>query len=59
MVAQYADVVAAAYPGRARDAYAALTGEGAWPGDSLLWCLVEHGKATILDRPPRGIMVGR
>ena len=59
VVAQYADLVAAAYPARAIDAYAALTGEAAWPGDVLLWCRVENGHATVLDRPPRGIRVGR
>lgn len=58
-VAQYANVVSAAYPARASDAHAALTGETAWPGDALLWCRVEAGRATVLDRPPRGIRVGR
>jgi transcriptional regulator with XRE-family HTH domain len=59
VVAQYADVVAAAYPARAADAYAALTGTQRWPGDTLVWCRVEDGQSTILDRPPRGIRVGR
>lgn len=59
VVAQYAGLVAAAYPARAIDAYASLTGEAAWPGDVLLWCRAENGQATVLDRPPRGITVGR
>jgi transcriptional regulator with XRE-family HTH domain len=59
VVAQYADVVAAAYPARAIDAYAALTGNAPWPGDALLWCRIEDDQATVLDRPPRGIRVGR
>jgi DNA-binding XRE family transcriptional regulator len=58
-VAEYADLVAAAYPARAIDAYAALVGRSSWPGDALLWCRIEDGRATVLDRPPRGIRVGR
>ena len=58
VVAEYAELIAAAYPARAVDAYAALTGEARWPGDALLWCRVENGQATILPRPPRGITVG-
>jgi transcriptional regulator with XRE-family HTH domain len=59
VVAQYADLVAAAYPARSRDAYAALTTEAPWPGDALLWCRVEGSRATVLVHPPRGIVVGR
>jgi transcriptional regulator with XRE-family HTH domain len=59
VVAQYAEVVAAAYPARAIDAYASLAGGSPWPGDALLWCRVENGQAVVLDRPPRGIRVGR
>jgi transcriptional regulator with XRE-family HTH domain len=58
-VTEYADLVAAAYPARTADAFAALTRDSPWPGDALLWCRVEDGQATILDRPPRGITVGR
>jgi transcriptional regulator with XRE-family HTH domain len=57
--AQYAGLLVAAYPGRAADAFAALAGEAAWPGDTILWCRIEGGQATIVDRPPRGITVGR
>ena len=59
VVSQFGDLLAAAYPARARDAYAALTGESPWPGDALLWCRIENGRATVLDRPPRGIILGR
>ncbi len=59
VVAEYADLVATAYPARSRDAYAALTTEAHWPGDALLWCTVEGGRATVLVHPPRGIVVGR
>src|SRR5262245_14041120 len=49
----------AAYPARAADALAALTGTGRWPGNAILWATVEGGRARILDGPPRGVTVGR
>jgi len=58
-VAQYADVVAAAYPARTKDAYSALAGQAPWPGDALIWCHVEGQRAEVLKGPPRGIRVGR
>jgi hypothetical protein len=59
IVAQYTDLMSAAYPAMAADAYAALTGEAPWQGDALVWCRVDGGQATILEHPPRGISVGR
>jgi transcriptional regulator with XRE-family HTH domain len=59
VVAEYADLLAAAYSARATDAYRALTSEASWPGDALLWCHVVGDQATVLDRSPRGIRVGR
>jgi transcriptional regulator with XRE-family HTH domain len=59
VVAQHAELLRAAYPARADDAYAALTGEASWPGDAIPWCRVEGGQATVLANPPRGITVGR
>jgi hypothetical protein len=58
-VAQYGDLIAAAYPARTADVYAALTGEASWPGDAILWCRVDGREATVLRHPPRGIAVGR
>lgn len=49
----------AAYPASAADAYAAITGEGEWPGNALLWADVTTDAVRILDRPPRGVSVGR
>jgi transcriptional regulator with XRE-family HTH domain len=49
----------AAYPAKAADALASLTGERPWPGAAVLWANVERGRARILDGPPRGIAVGR
>lgn len=59
VITQYADLVAAAYPGPTAEAYRSLTGDTPWPGDALLWCRVEHGQAIVRDRPPRGVRVGR
>ena len=54
------DVFAAAYPGRAADAFAALTGPArAFPQAALLWVDIERGRARLLAGPPRGIKVGR
>lgn len=51
---------AAAFPGRCRDAVAALAGDpAAWPGPTLLWARLEAGRAEILGSPPRGVAVGR
>lgn len=51
--------LSAAFPGRAADAYAALTSPAApWPGNSILWARLDSGRAELLDRPPRGIRVG-
>jgi hypothetical protein len=58
-VAEHASVVAAAYPARTTDAFAALARQAPWPGDALLWCRLERGDTEVMDRPPRGIRVGR
>ncbi|MFN8630462.1 MAG: hypothetical protein U0838_09130 [Chloroflexota bacterium] len=53
-------VFRAAYPGRAADAYRALTDPTAeFPGAAILWAVVEAGRGRILDHPPRGVIVGR
>lgn len=59
IAAPHGGLLAAAYPGRAADAYASLTGETPWPGDAIVWCRVQSGRAIVLDRPPRGLLVGR
>ena len=47
------------YPARAADVYAAIASDGEWPGNGLLWADVTHDAVRILDRPPRGVMLGR
>lgn len=50
----------AAYPAPAKEVFHALTkAEGEWPGHEILWADVRGDNATILDRPPRGVAVGR
>ncbi len=54
------DAFRAAYPGRASDAFDALTGPGApFPGAALLWVDIEANRARVLPSPPRGVGVGR
>ena len=56
----YEATLSGAFPGRAADAYGALTSSGVpWPGNSILWARLESGRAEILDTPPRGVRVGR
>ncbi len=49
----------ASYPGRPPDLFRALTDTGLWPGPGLLWMRVEGTQARLLDRPPRGLGLGR
>jgi transcriptional regulator with XRE-family HTH domain len=49
----------AAYPAQVADTYGALAGTGTWPGDGLLWADVNGDVVRILDRPPRGVVLGR
>lgn len=60
IVRTYEATLGAAFPGRAADAYAALTSaDGQWQGSTILWARLESGRAEILDAPPRGVRVGR
>jgi len=52
--------LASAYPARTADVHAALTtGDAPWPAPGILWADVDGGRARILDRPPRGVGLGR
>jgi transcriptional regulator with XRE-family HTH domain len=49
-----------AYPALAADVYRALiSGVKPWPGAGILWADVHGEVVRILDRPPRGVDVGR
>jgi transcriptional regulator with XRE-family HTH domain len=50
----------AACPAMSIDAFRALsTPAEAWPGPAILWARLEGGRAEILERPPRGVRIGR
>ncbi len=60
LAVDFAEILRAAYPARSSDAVASLTRPGMrWPGSAIIWATVTNGVATILDRPPRGVSVGR
>ena len=59
VAAEFGSFLSAAYPARHEDAMSALRNGDPWPGDTIVWCRVERGRATILDRPPRGVRLGR
>jgi transcriptional regulator with XRE-family HTH domain len=49
-----------AYPAPAGDVHAALTDpDRPWPGHGILWADLRGDTVRILDRPPRGVVVGR
>lgn len=57
---QFEATLSAAFPARTADAVAALRRPDVpWPGPAIVWVRVERGVGEILDRPPRGVPVGR
>jgi transcriptional regulator with XRE-family HTH domain len=59
IAAQYGDLLATAYPAGHVDLVHSLAGDAAWPGSGIVWCDVDGREARILDRPPRGVRLGR
>jgi hypothetical protein len=59
LAAQFAETRRVAYPAPTSAAYEAVVGEGAWPGAGLMWAAVDGDRTRILERPPRGVTVGR
>jgi transcriptional regulator with XRE-family HTH domain len=59
VVSEFGELLMAAYPARYADLIAALTGTAPWPGSGLVWCAVDDDGTRILERPPRGIRLGR
>jgi transcriptional regulator with XRE-family HTH domain len=50
----------AAYPAPAKAVFQALTAaDRPWPGHGILWADVRGDEVRILDRPPRGVALGR
>jgi transcriptional regulator with XRE-family HTH domain len=55
----YQATLAAAFPARAADAVAALTGDAPWEGPAIVWMELEAGRARLLAGPPRSVRLGR
>lgn len=49
----------AAYPGRTVDAVRSLCAGDPWPGDAIVWVMIDGDRVELMDRPPRGVLVGR
>jgi hypothetical protein len=50
----------AAFPARTADALAALQSPTTpWPGSALVWMRLEGRQVEVLERPPRGVAIGR
>ena len=48
----------AAYPARTVDAVRSLCVGDPWPGDAMVWVRIEGDLVELMDRPPRGVLVG-
>ncbi len=52
--------LASAYPAATGDVFTALTVPGTpWPGAGILWADVRGDEVRVLERPPRGVALGR
>lgn len=52
--------LASAYPAATGDVFSALTVPGTpWPGAGILWADVRGDEVRVLERPPRGVALGR
>ena len=51
--------LANSYPASTADVLDAIRGGAAWPGAGIIWISVDRGRATVMDRPPRGVRLGR
>jgi transcriptional regulator with XRE-family HTH domain len=60
VVRDLAQTFAAAYPARTADALAALRDPATpWPGPAIIWVHLHGSRATVMDRPPRTVLLGR
>ena len=57
---RFSSTLAAAYPAATDEVFTALTVPSTpWPGPGVLWADVRGNEVRVLDRPPRGITLGR
>jgi transcriptional regulator with XRE-family HTH domain len=60
LASRFAETLAVAYPASPAMAFAALTtAADPWPGSAVLWARVDGETVEILNRPPRGMTLGR
>lgn len=60
LASTFGQLLAAAYPAPMEAALDAVPGPSRpWPGAALVWVRVDANGTRILDRPPRGVEVGR
>ena len=59
VVVQFEATLRTAYPAPAGAIHAALVADAPWPGPGILWADVTPERTRILDRPPRGVRLGR
>jgi transcriptional regulator with XRE-family HTH domain len=60
IVERFATTLTTEYPAKTIDAYRSLTtADAAWPGSAMLWISIDGDTARVLERPPRGVTVGR
>jgi transcriptional regulator with XRE-family HTH domain len=59
-VRDLAETFGAAYPARTADAVAALRDPTVpWPGPAIIWVHLRGRRATVMERAPRGVLLGR
>ena len=56
---QFESSLRAAYPSRTVDAVRSLCLGEPWPGDALVWVRIQGEVVELMERPPRGVLVGR
>ncbi|MBI2781215.1 MAG: helix-turn-helix transcriptional regulator [Chloroflexi bacterium] len=60
IVRTFEATLAASFPAAIETTLEAVRGPSApWPGPGILWARLQGGRAEILERPPRGIRLGR
>jgi len=57
---RYSATLATAYPAKTETVVEALTQAGTpWPGPGIAWVRIDGEKTSLLQRPPRGVDLGR
>ncbi len=59
LVNEFESTLAAAYPARAADLVASLTGDDAWPGAGIVWIRLDGRRTHVMAEPPPGVRFGR